>query len=272
MKYRKLLLIGAIAATLVIPTQAAVYGTLTQDMFFDIEGNQVVKASGTGVSILDEDEYNYLIRVNEEKNDLVSKSLVKLPGTITTANKNAAIINSTGQKADVLGRVNEGDMVMVFAKEDNFYKVKIDNTVGYIYNSSIDESKLSNIIEESKSISKGEEVVAYAKQFLGGPYVYGGNSLQSGVDCSGFTQQIMKHFNISIGRSSRDQYANSGHFVSEADIRPGDIVCYGNGSVNHVGIYVGNGQIIHANDESTGIIMSSLHYGKPIMGIKRVIN
>ena len=272
MKYRKLLLIGAIITTFVMPTQAAVYGTLTQDMFFDIEGNQVVKSSGTGVSILDEDEYNYLIRVNNERNDLVSKSLVKLQGTITTANTNAAIIKEVSQNAEVLGRVNEGDMVMVLSKQNNFYKVKVDDTVGYIYNTSLDESKLSSIIEESKEAEKGEEIVAYAKQFLGGRYVYGGNNLNTGVDCSGFTQQIMKHFNISIGRSSRDQYANSGRFVSEADIMPGDIVCYGRGSVNHVGIYAGNGQIIHANDESTGIVMSSLHYGKPIMGIKRVIS
>lgn len=272
MKCRKLLVLGAVLATLVIPTEAAVYGTLTQDMLFEVEGNQVVKSSGSGVSILDEDEYNYLIRIDSEKNDLVSKGLVKIQGTITTANKDASIITSTDQKAEVLGRVNEGDMVMALGKEGNFYKVKVDNTVGYICNTSVDETKLTQLIEESKSVSKGEEVVAYAKKYLGGRYKYGGNNLETGVDCSGFAQQIMKHFNISIARSSREQFSSSGYAVSEADIRPGDLVYYGSSSVNHVGIYAGNGQIIHANDESTGIIMSNLHYGKPLVGIKRVIN
>ena len=87
---------------------------------------------------------------------------------------------------------------MALGKEGNFYKVKVDNTVGYICNTSVDETKLTQLIEESKSVSKGEEVVAYAKKYLGGRYKYGGNNLETGVDCSGFAQQIMKHFNISI--------------------------------------------------------------------------
>ena len=271
MKCHKLFLIGAMVATLVVPTQAAVYGTLKQDMYFDVAGNQVVKASGTGVSIVDEDELNYLIRIDENTNDLVGKHLVKLQGTITTAKTNAAIIAHTGLNPAVLGNVDEGEMVMALEKEGNYYKVKVNDIVGYIYGKSIDESKLTSLIEESTKTDQGEAIVNYAKQFLGGRYVYGGNSLTSGVDCSGFTQQIMKHFNISIARSSREQYASSGYKVSEADIKPGDLVYYGYGSVDHAAIYAGDGKIIHANDERTGIVMSSLHYGKPIIGIKRVI-
>lgn len=271
MRIHKLLLISALVAGMSMPTQAAVYGTLKQDMYFDIEGNQVVKSSGAGVSIIDEDEYNYLIRIDESNSDLVSKRLVALQGTITTARANAAIVEETTQDTKVLGNVSEGDMVMVLAKEGSFYKVKVDNTVGYIYGTSVDETKLTDLIEESRSASKGEEIVAYAKQFLGGKYVYGGNDLATGVDCSGFAQQIMQHFGISIARSSRAQYASNGYAVSQAEIQPGDLVFYGNNSVNHVAIYAGNGQIIHANTESTGIIMSNLYYGKPIIGIKRVI-
>jgi cell wall-associated NlpC family hydrolase len=120
----------------------------------------------------------------------------------------------------------------------------------------------------------GQKIVADAKQFLGNPYVYGGNSLTSGVDCSGFTQQIMKRHGIAISRSSASQYANDGYHVSVDNLQPGDLIFYGySGRVSHVGIYIGNSQIIHSNDERTGIIISGLYpkNGKPYIGAKRVI-
>lgn len=122
--------------------------------------------------------------------------------------------------------------------------------------------------------SSGSAIVQDAKQFLGNPYVYGGNSLTSGVDCSGFTQQIMKRHGIYLSRSSSAQYSNDGYSVSADNLAQGDLVFYGyNGRVSHVGIYIGNGQIIHANDERTGIRISSLYPsgGKPFIGAKRVI-
>ncbi len=271
MRIHKLFLLGTLVVAMAMPTQAAVYGTLKQDLYFNVEGSQVVKSSGTGVSIIDEDEYNYLIRIDDKNSDLVSKRLVKLQGTITTANTDAAIVEKTTQETKVLGNVAEGDMVMVLEKEGSFYKVKVDNTVGYIYSTSVDETKLREVKQISNSVNQGEAIVDYAKQFLGGRYVYGGNNLATGVDCSGFVQQVMKHFNIYLERSSKSQYAVNGYAVSRAEIQPGDLVFYGNSSVNHVAIYAGNGQIIHANNESTGIIMSDLYYGKSIIGIKRVV-
>lgn len=271
MQIRKLFLIGTLVVSMVMPTQAAVYGTLKQDLYFDIEGNQIVKASGTGISILDEDENNYLIRIDESNNNLVSKKFVEIAGTITTANTNLSIIEKVEQDAKAIGNVAQGDLIMALAKEGNYYKVKVDGIVGYVYGQSIDQTKLVDMADKNSSLAKGEEVVSYAKQFLGGRYVYGGNNLATGVDCSGFAQQIMKHFGISIERSSRSQYACNGYAVRQSEIQPGDLVFYGNGSVNHVAIYAGNGQIIHASTESTGIIMSNLYYGKPIIGIKRVI-
>lgn len=267
MRCHKLFLIGMMIATLAIPVQAAVYGTLKQDMYFDVDGNEIIKSSGTGVSIIDEDEFNYLIRIDEKTNHLIAKHFVKIPGTITKARTEAAIVSGTNQMAQVVGRVKNGEMIMALAKKGSFYKVKVDDTVGYIYSTSVDESKLNHLIASSK----GQEVVEYAKQFLGGKYVYGGNNLYTGVDCSGFVQQIMKHFNIALERSSRGQYASNGVSVSKMNIEAGDLVFYGYEGVDHVAIYAGNGQVIHANDESTGIVMSNLHYGKPIIGIKRVI-
>lgn len=126
----------------------------------------------------------------------------------------------------------------------------------------------------SSTGSLGQKIVADAKQFLGNPYVYGGNSLTNGVDCSGFTQQIMARHGISLSRSSSSQYANNGYKISSSELQPGDLTFYGyNGKVSHVAIYIGNGQIIHANDERTGIKISNAFpsNGKPYIGAKRVI-
>lgn len=106
-------------------------------------------------------------------------------------------------------------------------------------------------------------IVAYAKQFLGNPYVYGGTSLTNGADCSGFTQAIFGHFGISTGRSSRDQAAKARQISMDA-IQPGDLLFYASGDyINHVAIYIGGGQVIHASNETTGIIISPYNYRTP---------
>lgn len=121
--------------------------------------------------------------------------------------------------------------------------------------------------------SLGDAIVQDAKQFLGNPYVYGGNNLITGVDCSGFTQQIMKRQGISISRTSNSQYANDGYKVSRDELQKGDLIFFGyNGSITHVGIYIGNGQMIHSGTSSTGIIISSMNDGgAPYVGAKRVL-
>ena len=126
----------------------------------------------------------------------------------------------------------------------------------------------------SSGRGSGSAVVDYAMQFLGNPYVYGGNSLTNGVDCSGFTSQVMRHFGVSLNRSSAAQYANNGSYVSSDNLQAGDLLFYGySGRVSHVAIYIGGGQIIHANDERTGICIGNAFpsRGKPYIGAKRVL-
>ncbi len=106
-------------------------------------------------------------------------------------------------------------------------------------------------------------IVAYAKQFLGNPYVYGGTSLTNGADCSGFTMRIFEHFGINTGRSSRDQAAKAKE-IPLSDIQPGDLLFYASGDyINHVALYIGGGQIIHASNSKTGIIISTAYYRTP---------
>lgn len=106
-------------------------------------------------------------------------------------------------------------------------------------------------------------IVAYAKQFLGNPYVYGGTSLTNGADCSGFTMRIFEHFGVSTGRTSRDQ-ASNGKQISLSEIQPGDLLFYASGkTINHVALYIGDGKIIHASTSKTGIIISNAYYRTP---------
>jgi len=110
-------------------------------------------------------------------------------------------------------------------------------------------------------------IVAYAKQFLGNPYVYGGTSLTNGADCSGFTMRIFEHFGVSTGRTSRDQAAN-GKEISLDKIQPGDLLFYASGkTINHVALYIGDGKIIHASTSKTGIIISTAYYRTPAKAV-----
>lgn len=110
-------------------------------------------------------------------------------------------------------------------------------------------------------------IVAYAKQFLGNPYVYGGTSLTNGADCSGFTQSVFAHFGITTERSSRDQAAK-GKEISMSAIQPGDLLFYASGSyINHVAIYIGDGKIIHSSNPTTGITITKYNYRTPCKAV-----
>lgn len=118
--------------------------------------------------------------------------------------------------------------------------------------------------EKAARHQKRLDIVAYAKQFIGNPYVYGGTSLTRGTDCSGFVMSVYRHYGVSLPHSS---YAmrRVGQKVSLNDIEPGDIVCF----PGHVGIYAGNGQIVNAINERKGIGMSDL-YARKIITVRRI--
>lgn len=122
----------------------------------------------------------------------------------------------------------------------------------------------------SSNPTLGREVVEFAKQFVGNPYVYGGTSLTNGADCSGFVQSVLANFGISVNRSSYDQ-VNNGVAVSLDNIQPGDIVLYGyNGQISHSSLYIGNNQIVHAMNSDSGIVISNYTI-MPIIAVRRVL-
>lgn len=110
----------------------------------------------------------------------------------------------------------------------------------------------------------GQQAANYACNFVGNPYKFGGTSLTNGTDCSGFTQAVYAHFGISIPRDSYSQ-RSCGTEVSYANAQPGDIICY----AGHVALYLGNGQIVHASTERTGITYGYATY-RTILSVRRV--
>lgn len=114
-------------------------------------------------------------------------------------------------------------------------------------------------------------IVDYAMQYLGNKYVHGGRSLASGTDCSGFTSYIYKDFGYSLSRTPGGQYSTNGRSIGYDEIQPGDIICYGKSKCTHVGLYIGDGQIIHSANSRKGVIISAADYDN-ILAIKNVID
>ena len=130
-------------------------------------------------------------------------------------------------------------------------------------NSSKTEDTSDNV---SPSSGTGQDVVNYAVQFVGNPYVWGGTSLTNGADCSGFIMSVYAHFGYSLPHSS-SAMRSVGRGVSYAEAQPGDIICYD----GHVAIYMGGGQIVHASNAKDGIKISSNAAYRTILAVRRIV-
>ncbi|WP_304942129.1 C40 family peptidase [Vallitalea guaymasensis] len=222
--------------------------------------------------------YMYKNSLSETKSS-DSKSLSTSQDTTEKTSKKVATVNTNilnvRQQPSIsskkIGKVYRNNTFEVLSESEEWVSIKIPNgSTGYIYKDYVVISDEKTITDSS---SLRQQVVSYAKQFLGNPYVWGGNSLTKGVDCSGFTQQVMKKFGISISRTSRSQI-NNGYRVSKNDLLPGDLVFFGyRNRISHVALYIGNNQVIHANNRKTGIIINTLGDSRllPYIGATRVI-
>ncbi len=189
--------------------------------------------------------------------------------------------------------------VQVYSEENGWSKVKVNNVDGYISSSLLSNNK-QETSSRSQSTSRrtsstntttnktsqttaqtttvpssgnGSSIVATAKKYLGSKYTYGGSSPSTGFDCSGFTSYVFKQHGISLNRTAAAQYSN-GVAVSRANLQPGDLVMFGKSGINHVAIYIGGGQIIHASTPSTGVRIDSLstgYYNNNYVGARRIV-
>lgn len=174
----------------------------------------------------------------------------------TNNTNNTANTNNTGNKGNANGTGNNGT-----GNGSNPSQVPGGP------NSSQNTGTTATADKQKVETATRTAIVAYAKQFLGNPYVYGGTSLTNGTDCSGFVQGVFAHFGITTGRSSRDQAAK-GKTIAVSDVQPGDLLFYASGDyINHVAIYIGGNQVIHASNSRTGIIISPANYRTPYKAV-----
>ena len=209
--------------------------------------------------------------------------------------------------SEIIANATQNTAVTVSKEENGWSKVTLNGKEGYISSSLLSDTKQEpaktnttsrgantsrksskkekstnaqvNVANDTKTPSnstgsaKGSAIVATAKKYLGYKYVYGGTSPSTGFDCSGFTSYVYRQHGISLNRTAAGQYSN-GTYVSRANLQPGDLVMFGS-PINHVAIYIGGGQIIHASTPSTGVRIDSLnsgYYSKNYTGARRIVN
>lgn len=178
--------------------------------------------------------------------------------------------------SSILTQVLENEELDYVETLDGWIKVSIDDEEAYVAAEYVTvEEKLPTAITMTELLY-GEgvsdvrvELVEYAKQFLGNPYVWGGTSLTKGADCSGFVLSVFKKFGVKLPHYSGAQ-AKSGTKISASQLQPGDLVFYGSskGVIGHVAIYIGNGQVIHASNPKSGIKISKYNYRTPLKYVK----
>lgn len=236
-----------------------------------------------GCEILDSKDGWYYIRsgkvsgyvrsdyiITGEKAEKLAEDLKKLIATVNTVT--VYIREKPNTDCTILTIVTADEELEVVKEGEEWIEVKLDDENGYVSAQYVDlseELKKAMVFTESSSGSNGvsdtkSSLVQTALSYVGHRYVWGGTSLTNGVDCSGFTMQIMAKYGISLPHSSRGQ-AGYGRSVSTSELQPGDLIFYGSGgSISHVAIYIGNGQIVHASNSRDGIKVSNAFYRTPI--------
>lgn len=233
-----------------------------------IEGNWAHIQSGKVDGYVSTD---YLLTGVDAK--LKARELVKTVATVTT--DALKIREEPNTECGVLTLVPEGEELEVVEVLDGWVKINLDNEDYYVSADYVDVGEKLNTAITMTELLYGQgvsdlrvDLCQYAKQFLGNPYVWGGTSLTNGADCSGFVLSVYKNFGYTLPHYSGSQ-ANCGTKINVSEVQPGDLIFYGkNGTINHVAIYIGGGQVIHASSPSTGIKISSYDYRSPMKAVR----
>ncbi len=207
-------------------------------------------------------------------------------------NTETANLRKTASTAsEVVTTLSLNSAVNVISEENGWSKVKVGDKEGYISSSLLsdkrqetsrsmtkfrektaEESNKTENISNVASSGNGSSVVATANQYIGSRYVYGGTT-PSGFDCSGFTSYVYKKYGVSLSRTAAGQYSN-GVAVSKGELQPGDLVMFGKSGINHVGIYIGGGKMVHAANPSRGVTTDTInsgYYGTNYVGARRIL-
>ena len=181
-------------------------------------------------------------------------------------------------ECSIITTVSTGEELEYVETLDGWVKVSIDSDEGYVASEFVE---VKDVLPRALTMTEARygvgvsdvrvALVEYACQFVGNPYVWGGTSLTKGADCSGFVLSVFKNYGYTLPHYSVSQ-SQMGTKISESELLPGDLVFYSNGSsINHVAIYIGGGQLVHASSPKTGIRISSYRYRTPVKFV-RIIN
>lgn len=209
----------------------------------------------------------YLLTGDAAKN-VAKKEITKVVTVNTTTLR---VREKASEDSAILSLVGEGEDLVVEDTKDGWYKVEVDDQKGYISGDYVEVTEKLPTASTVKELEYGEgytdsrvSLVQFALQFVGNRYVWGGTSLTNGIDCSGFTMQVYARYGVGLPHHAASQSAY-GNRIRASEAKPGDLFFYGSGSsISHVGIYIGNGQIVHASNARTGIKISSAYYRTPI--------
>ncbi len=212
----------------------------------------------------------YILTGASAKNEALN--VAELMAIVSTDRLNVRTEPST--ESQIWTQISNNERYAVLSQTDGWVEIELDSTSAYVSTDFVDvRYALPEAIKFSPldaNVSLRNKIVNYALQFVGGKYVWGGNDPHTGADCSGFTKYVYsKVAGITLNRVSRDQ-AKQGKQIKSSEMRPGDLIFYTNskGTINHVAMYIGNGQIVHAASRRSGIKISTWNYRNPY----RIIN
>ncbi len=202
-----------------------------------------------------------------------AEELATTVATVTTDSLKVRAEPNT--ESEVITLVPRGEELEVSAVEGDWVRVYLDDDEVFVSGEYVEvTAELGTAITMSELLyGQGisdvrVDICQYAKEFLGNPYVWGGTSLTKGADCSGFVLSVFKKYGVSLPHSSRAQ-ANCGTTIKVSEAKPGDLIFYGKGkTINHVAIYIGSGQVIHASNPRTGIRISNVSYRSPFKAVR----
>ena len=203
---------------------------------------------------------------------------VELAEYVATSTTGGLRVRAEGNTdSEIIYMLADGEEIAILdgTQDDEWIKVDVDGDEGYVSAEYVDVDlslKTAMTLTEARYGEGVSDVRTAlcdnALQYVGNRYVWGGTSLTNGVDCSGFTMQIMAQYGVHLSHSSRAQ-ANEGTTISTSELKPGDLVFYGKGgTINHVAIYIGGGQIVHASNKRDGIKISNYMYRTPIKCVR----
>ena len=243
-----------------------------------LDGWYHIRSGGIDGYISSDPQYT---AVGQEARDLAYGAM-SLMAIVNTERLNVRTEPNT--ESSIWTQISQEERYHVIQQLDGWVQIELDSAgegeeIDGAYISIADgNAEVRYTLEEAIRFSPLDEaaglrsrIANYALQFVGNPYVWGGTSLTNGADCSGFVQSVMRNFGISLPRTSRAQ-SQVGEAINSSEMQPGDLIFYANssGTVNHVAMYIGNGQVVHASSARTGIRISNWNYRTPKV-IRRVL-